>query len=115
MNAKTKKIIKVAIEVITVTVVVFFVGLKAYHPKYSNSREFTSEELSLFNGDDPNLPVYLAMDGFVYDVTAGRANFYDPQMPYHYLAGRDASTDLHLAGGGIIKMKYQVIGTLISN
>lgn len=72
---------------------------------------FTVNELRQYNGEDPSKPIYLALDGFVYDVTAGK-EFYQKGGSYHDLAGRDASQDLHLFGGGIIKRKYPIIGRL---
>ena len=38
---------------------------------------FTAEELSLYNGVEPAKPVYLALRGVVFDVTAGK-DFYGP-------------------------------------
>ncbi len=75
------------------------------------SHVFTLDELSKYNGDDPSLPIYIGMNGFVYDVTAGK-KFYEPGGSYHDLAGRDSSVDLNIAGGGIIKSKYPVVGRL---
>lgn len=72
---------------------------------------YRSEELRKFDGTDPNKPIYLGYEGKVYDVTAGAA-YYAPEGSYHYLAGRDATVELHIAGGGIIKSKYPVIGRL---
>jgi predicted heme/steroid binding protein len=79
----------------------------------NNIKTLTPSELSQFNGTNPNLPIYLALNGNVYDVTAGK-EFYQTGGSYHYLAGRDSSTELNLIGGGIIKRKYPVIGKLIS-
>ena len=70
-----------------------------------------TNELKRFDGTDPSLPIYLALEGLVYDVTAGR-KFYAVGGPYHWLAGRDSTNDLHIAGGDIIKRKYPVIGRL---
>lgn len=77
----------------------------------TNLKKFTLAELARYNGGDSTLPIYLALDGYVYDVTKGR-EFYQVGGPYHDLAGRDASKELHLVGGGIIKRKYPVVGTL---
>ncbi len=38
---------------------------------------FTAEELALHNGVDPTMPLYLALRGVVFDVTAGK-DFYGP-------------------------------------
>lgn len=77
-------------------------------------RQFTLRELNKYDGSDPALPIYLAFSGNVYDVTSGKS-FYQPSGVYHYLAGRDASVELHIAGGEIIKRKYPVVGRLITD
>jgi predicted heme/steroid binding protein len=69
------------------------------------------EELSRHDGSDPNLPIYIGLDGYVFDVTGGK-EFYVPGATYHYLAGRDSSKSLHIMGAEIIKAKYPVIGRL---
>jgi predicted heme/steroid binding protein len=81
-------------------------------PTASTRHTFTQTELSGYNGDDPSKPIYLAMDGLVYDVTPGK-EYYQPGGDYHYLAGRDSSQELHIAGGVIIKRKYSVVGVLV--
>lgn len=55
-------------------------------------RTFTPPTLLEFDGNDGK-PVYLAVRGRVFDVTAGR-NFYGPGGPYANFAGRDASRGL---------------------
>lgn len=55
-------------------------------------RTFTPPELYPYNGLN-GMPVYLAVRGRVFDVTAGR-NFYGPGGPYANFAGRDASRGL---------------------
>lgn len=77
-----------------------------------NLKTFTTEELKKYNGTDINIPIYLAYNGDVYDVTKGR-EFYKVGGPYHDLAGKDSTKDLNIAGGGIIKVKYQIVGKLI--
>jgi len=80
-------------------------------PSADTNRIITLEELKKYNGDNQNLPIYIGMNGYVYDVTAGK-KFYQPGGSYHDLAGRDSSTELNMAGGGIIKSKYPVVGRL---
>ncbi|KAF2872206.1 cytochrome b5-like heme/steroid binding domain-containing protein [Massariosphaeria phaeospora] len=55
-------------------------------------RTFTPPELFPYNGQN-GMPVYLAVRGRVFDVTAGR-NFYGPGGPYANFAGHDASRGL---------------------
>ena len=55
-------------------------------------RTFTPPDLVPYNGVDGR-PVYLAVHGKVFDVTAGR-HFYGPGGPYENFAGRDASRGL---------------------
>lgn len=50
----------------------------------------TTEELALYNGTDQNLPIYLAINGKVYDVTNGRA-FYGPPATYSSFSGKDSA------------------------
>lgn len=75
--------------------------------------KFTASELKKYNGTDPSLPIYLVLDGNVYDVTKG-SEFYKVGGPYHDLAGKDSSLLLHIVGGDIIKRKYPVIGTFVN-
>ena len=74
--------------------------------------ELNKEQLSEYNGDNPDKPIYIAMDGLIYDVTQGR-KYYQTDGAYHYIAGTDATSELHIAGGDIIKRKYLVVGKLI--
>lgn len=71
---------------------------------------YTSEVLKQYDGLDLNKPVYIAYDGYVYDVTPGRDDFYNAGKDYHYLAGKDSTTELNIAGGSIIKRKYKIVG-----
>ncbi|WVO20671.1 uncharacterized protein IAS62_001970 [Cryptococcus decagattii] len=52
-------------------------------------KEFTPLQLAMFDGS-PDRPVYLAIDGIVYDVTANR-RIYGKGGSYNMMAGRDAS------------------------
>lgn len=50
----------------------------------------TDDELKAYDGSDPAKPIYLAINGTIYDVSNGR-NFYGPGGSYHFFAGADAS------------------------
>lgn len=50
----------------------------------------TPEQLSLFNGTDPQKPIYLAINGSIFDVSEGRRT-YGPGGSYSVFAGRDAT------------------------
>ncbi|ORY94772.1 cytochrome b5-like heme/steroid binding domain-containing protein [Syncephalastrum racemosum] len=51
---------------------------------------FSEEQLLKYDGSNPNLPIYLAIDGDVFDVTEG-AGWYALGGSYHHFAGRDAA------------------------
>ncbi|CZT01122.1 related to DNA damage response protein [Rhynchosporium agropyri] len=50
----------------------------------------TDADLKAFDGSDPTKPIYLAINGTIYDVTAG-GRHYGPGGSYHFFAGKDAS------------------------
>ena len=50
----------------------------------------TTAELTKYDGSDPSLPIYLAVNGTIFDVSAG-AQTYGPGGSYHAFAGHDAS------------------------
>lgn len=50
----------------------------------------TDAELSLYNGTSPTLPIYLALNSSIYDVSAS-PHIYGPGGSYHFFAGRDAT------------------------
>ncbi|XP_031105566.1 membrane-associated progesterone-binding protein 4 [Ipomoea triloba] len=66
-----------------------FFHLKSQSPP-STPRLFTPEELALYNGSDPNLPILLGIIGSVFDVTKGKSH-YGAGGGYNHFAGRDAS------------------------
>ncbi|MBI2465181.1 cytochrome b5 domain-containing protein [Candidatus Shapirobacteria bacterium] len=72
------------------------------------------EELKGYDGTVENRPIYLAYEGYVYNVTDGK-EYYQPGGVYHSLAGRDATKELNIAGGSIIKRKYPIVGKLSQN
>ncbi|KAL5342449.1 heme/steroid binding domain protein [Aspergillus crustosus] len=50
----------------------------------------TPGELVLYDGTNPSLPIYLAVNGTIFDVSAN-PNMYGPGGSYHFFAGRDAT------------------------
>ncbi|KAI8912842.1 cytochrome b5-like heme/steroid binding domain-containing protein [Gorgonomyces haynaldii] len=56
-------------------------------------KDFTPEELSKYNGTNPELPVYLAVKGTIFDVSSAR-EMYQPGKGYSVFAGKDASRAL---------------------
>ncbi|MCL4417326.1 MAG: cytochrome b5 domain-containing protein [Patescibacteria group bacterium] len=71
----------------------------------------SKEELKNYDGGNPNKPIYIGLDGYVYDVTTGK-KFYQKGGAYHYLAGKDSTNELKFFGGDIIKRKYPIIAIL---
>ncbi|XP_059282097.1 membrane-associated progesterone-binding protein 4 [Lycium ferocissimum] len=61
-----------------------------YSTSQSSPRLFTVEELALYNGSDPNLPIFLGIIGSVFDVSKGKSH-YGVGGGYNHFAGRDAS------------------------
>ncbi|KIY45985.1 cytochrome b5, partial [Fistulina hepatica ATCC 64428] len=61
--------------------------LRTYLPP--RQRLFTEAQLATYDGSVPGRPIYLAVDGDVYDVTSGHA--YQPGASYHILVGVDAA------------------------
>jgi membrane-associated progesterone receptor component len=59
-------------------------------------KKFTAQELLQFNASDPSLPIYLAIKGVVYDVTASR-EMYTPPKGYSVFSGKDASKALGMS------------------
>uniref|UniRef100_A0ACD5Z595 Uncharacterized protein n=1 Tax=Avena sativa TaxID=4498 RepID=A0ACD5Z595_AVESA len=55
--------------------------------------ELTAAQLRAYDGSDPSKPIYVAIRGKVYDVSAGRG-FYGPGGDYALFAGREASRAL---------------------
>uniref|UniRef100_A0ACD5ZA98 Uncharacterized protein n=1 Tax=Avena sativa TaxID=4498 RepID=A0ACD5ZA98_AVESA len=55
--------------------------------------ELTAAQLRAYDGSDASKPIYVAIRGKVYDVSAGRG-FYGPGGDYALFAGREASRAL---------------------
>jgi predicted heme/steroid binding protein len=50
----------------------------------------TDAELTAFDGKDPSKPIYVGLNGSIYDVSASRKT-YGPDGSYSFFAGRDAA------------------------
>lgn len=50
----------------------------------------TAEQLAAYDGTNKELPIYVAVNGTIYDVTPG-GRFYGPGGSYHFFAGADAT------------------------
>lgn len=60
------------------------------HRLVGSELDLTLQQLSLYNGSDPNLPIYIAINGTVYDVTSS-PHMYGPKGPYRFFSGKDAA------------------------
>jgi len=63
-------------------------NVHTYLPK--NERLFSEETLSKFDGSNPDLPIYIAIDSTVYDVTQGK-RIYGKGGSYNHMAGVDST------------------------
>ncbi|KAH8728176.1 hypothetical protein GQ44DRAFT_610221 [Phaeosphaeriaceae sp. PMI808] len=71
-----------------------------YNPWWTRAREWkavlqrevhlTDAELAAYDGSDKDKPIYLALNGTIYDVSSA-ASTYGPGGSYHFFAGRDAA------------------------
>ncbi|RLV93088.1 putative steroid-binding protein 3 [Spathaspora sp. JA1] len=67
--------------------------LNVHYLKHRITNDFvnlTIDELSLYNGTDPTLPIYIGINGRVYDVSSSRG-IYGPKGSYNKLSGKDAA------------------------
>lgn len=78
---------------------------------YKDLPVYTLEQLKGYDGTKPELPIYIGLDGYVYDVTPGKS-FYAPGGTYHNIAGTDATKELQIFGGDIIRTKYKIVGNI---
>ncbi|OAL05003.1 cytochrome b5 [Phaeosphaeriaceae sp. SRC1lsM3a] len=71
-----------------------------YDPWWTRAREWktllqrevhlTDAELLAYDGSDPSKPIYLAINGTIYDVSISPST-YGPGGSYHFFAGKDAA------------------------
>lgn len=68
-----------------------YVSFRVNHALNGNGyHTFSESELSQYNGQDPSKPIYVAVAGKVYDVSA-KPQTYGPLGAYGFFAGRDAA------------------------
>jgi predicted heme/steroid binding protein len=113
-SVKTMKTTKVAIIVVLVLLAADWFYLRQVQRQsvvnVDKTVVYDRRELAKYDGSDASKPIYLALEGYVYDVTQGGADFYGEGQAYHYLAGKDASIPLQLFGSEIVKNKYHIVG-----
>eukprot|EP00026_Physarum_polycephalum_P020916 Phypoly_transcript_23813.p1 GENE.Phypoly_transcript_23813~~Phypoly_transcript_23813.p1 ORF type:complete len:175 (+),score=35.57 Phypoly_transcript_23813:19-543(+) len=73
----------------SIALVLYFTQHTWIH-KLQREKVITRSELAKHDGSDPDLPIYMGVNGKVYDVTAGRRH-YGKQGSYNFFAGRDAT------------------------
>ncbi|OUM64938.1 hypothetical protein PIROE2DRAFT_42087, partial [Piromyces sp. E2] len=56
-------------------------------------KEFTSEELSQYDGSDPSKPIYISVKRIVYDISS-KSDFYKKGKLHNILVGKDSSRAL---------------------
>uniref|UniRef100_A0A8C5MMU5 Neudesin neurotrophic factor n=1 Tax=Leptobrachium leishanense TaxID=445787 RepID=A0A8C5MMU5_9ANUR len=59
-------------------------------PSHKPVRLFTEEDLATYNGEQDDRPIYMAVKGAVFDVSAGK-EFYGKGAPYNALVGKDST------------------------
>lgn len=69
---------------------------KWINPRYLKHRvtlssvNLTIAELAQYDGENSKLPIYIAINGSVYDVTSS-PHIYGPKGPYRFFSGKDAA------------------------
>ena len=96
--------------VLTLALTIMIVGFSAplaapIEPQKINA--FSEEELAVYDGTDSNLPVFIAVDGYVYNVTGDR-EIYAPGGMYHHLTGSNQHTELDMPGIENVNGKHPV-------
>ncbi|KAG5636887.1 hypothetical protein H0H81_006506 [Sphagnurus paluster] len=57
---------------------------------------YTTEELKRYTGENPDLPIYVAIKGTIFDVTH-KSDIYGPGRSYGVFAGKDGSKGLGMS------------------
>lgn len=112
-TAKMKTIIKIAsitIAILILSLTLFNLNDNVITAMESGLPVFTKTTIQSFDGSDTNKPIYIAYEGYVYDVSPGRNEYYNIGKDYNYLTGKDSTAELNIVGGSIIKKKYKIVG-----
>ncbi|CAH9072896.1 unnamed protein product [Cuscuta epithymum] len=80
----------IPLSILLLSILFKFFPRNSFRSSPSTPRLFTPEQLALYNGSDPNLPILLGIIGSVFDVTKGKSH-YGVGGAYNHFAGRDAS------------------------
>jgi membrane-associated progesterone receptor component len=80
-------------------------------PPKMKRQDMTVQELRKYDGNTPDTPILLAVNGKIFNVTKGR-RFYGPGGPYEALAGHDASRAFALFQTDSVKEEYDDISDL---
>jgi predicted heme/steroid binding protein len=116
-NKKRVVIVSMSATLVVIFTLWFFAGYwsrgTSGHQEVAKSAlpTLSLNELAQYDGSSTTLPLYIGLDGYIYDVTAGK-KFYIPGAVYHYLVGKDSSKSLNIMGGEIIKQKYPIVGII---
>jgi predicted heme/steroid binding protein len=84
-----KNLVYLILSGLTIILVYWFNSAPA-PPSSGSESGLTDEQLSQYTGADPDKPIYVAINGTVFDVSEGRS-FYGLGGHYHHFAGRDAT------------------------
>ena len=76
-----------------VTLAVYYFGSSGSASPSTSSNgklQLTDDQLASYTGADPEKPIYIALNGTIFDVSEG-SSFYGPGGHYGHFAGRDAT------------------------
>lgn len=72
------------------------VSIPSYETNEEGLRYYTLTELSQYDGNDPDKPILLGMNGDIFDVTEKGKQYYGKDAAYQVFAGKDSTRALTL-------------------
>ncbi|XP_018409295.1 PREDICTED: neudesin [Nanorana parkeri] len=78
-------------------------------PDHKPVRLFTDDDLTRYNGEQEDEPIYMAVKGAVFDVSAGK-EFYGKGAPYNALAGKDSTRAVAKMSLDPMDLTYETTG-----